>query len=81
MSLADLLSPPSKEPGQPSTLDETLSIAAGEWTEEILEQIVIGLRAQRKHWNELQMQGSRKRAPSSQIKTSLPAFAPTKVKV
>jgi hypothetical protein len=57
---------------QPQTnemLNELLARKASTFTEQDLLTLVAALRAQREQWHALQANGSRKRAPSSQVPT------------
>lgn len=49
------------------TLNETISRAAKDWTEQDLNAIVAGLRLQRERWNIAQATGSKKRIQSKSI--------------
>jgi hypothetical protein len=68
--LTDLLNTKPLEPSQPNTLNDTISLAAEEWTTETIQQIVEGLRAQSARWNDLQQNGSRKRLTSKNVNTN-----------
>jgi len=54
------------------TLNDLLLIRASEWSQEDLEAIVEGLRAQRERWTQEQSAGSRARVTARQVSTNRP---------